>query len=260
MLEERMDPTRFDTLSRTLGRLRSRRGLGRVVGGSALAAALGLLGAADPAAAGCAKKCGPCKRCKHGKCKPKPNDTPCKSDGRCLKGRCNPLPTCTPARQGCETANPGACCSGVCGGGQSPTCVPGEAGDMCLANSDCISEQCIGYRCQGEVDCATKQNGTLCETNRACHDGACVACWTEANDGCGVVRSGTVIITRPAICFGDQCHLCTSDLWCEDRCLDSACRNHCFKSCTSSSDCCPQLTCQPMPEQGNPDQKRCAPA
>ena len=253
-----MDDARFENLIRALGGAFSRRRLTGWLSGSGLGAALGLMSRPGSVSAGCGKPCGPCKRCKRGRCKPKPNDTPCKGDGRCLKGRCNPRPGCLARGEGCSLAESGPCCSGVCGFGQSDRCVLGEAGTKCYTGADCISGQCIGYRCQGEVDCATKPNGTLCATNRACHGGACVACWTEVNDGCGTVRSGTVTIVRPAFCFADLCHSCTSDLWCEDRCLDSACRNHCFKSCTSSLDCCSQLTCQEEGGPGGP--KHCLPA
>jgi hypothetical protein len=41
---------------------------------------------------------------------------------------------------------------------------------------------------------------------------------------------------RPASCSANRCISCTSDLWCEDRCLSSACRDHCYKSCLSNTD------------------------
>jgi hypothetical protein len=255
-----MDDARFENLVRALGRAFSRRRLTELLSGSGLGAALGLMSRPAPVFAGCGKPCGACKRCKHGRCRPKKNDTPCKGDGRCLKGRCNPLPLCAQAGQGCSSGNPGACCSGVCGLGQSPTCVRGETGAKCLAGSDCISGQCVGYRCQGEVDCATKPDGTLCATNRACHGGACVSCWTEVNDGCGSVQSGSLTVTRPAFCSANQCVSCDADLWCEDRCPSSACLNHCFKTCFSNADCCSELTCQHMPQQDDPNKHRCAPA
>jgi hypothetical protein len=43
------------------------------------------------------KKCGPCQKCKKGKCKPKPNGTPC-AGGSCQSGACRPTdqaPPCT---------------------------------------------------------------------------------------------------------------------------------------------------------------------
>jgi hypothetical protein len=95
-----MDDARFENLIRALGGALSRQRLSGVLGGSGLGAALGLMSQPAPVSAGCGKPCGPCKRCKHGRCKPKPNDTPCKGDGRCLKGRCNPRPLCIQGRPG----------------------------------------------------------------------------------------------------------------------------------------------------------------
>lgn len=59
------------------------------------------------------KHCGPCKKRKKGKCKPKPNGTPCGDGGTCQGGTCQeppPDPTCAETCEGC--------CSGA-------TCAPG---------------------------------------------------------------------------------------------------------------------------------------
>lgn len=68
----------------------------------------------DAAVAKCKKKCGPCKRCKKGKCKPKPNGTTCHG-GACQGGACvadavpqpsPPLPPAPPTGPGrCDAAN-----------------------------------------------------------------------------------------------------------------------------------------------------------
>ena len=63
----------------------TRRGITRLLAGLALGGPLDLLGV--KAEAKCKKKCGPCKRCKKRKCKPKPAGAPC-ADGTCQSGRC----------------------------------------------------------------------------------------------------------------------------------------------------------------------------
>jgi hypothetical protein len=61
-----MDDWRFDSLVKTL---RTRRSALALVAG--IGALLGV-GVEHAAAKKCKKPCGPCKRCKKGKCKPKP--------------------------------------------------------------------------------------------------------------------------------------------------------------------------------------------
>ena len=88
------------------------------------------------------KKCGPCRRCKKGKCKPKPNGTPC-AGGSCQKGKCkqgDEAPSCTagvcPLPPGCTQQAIDACaaafieraqpslesCRAACEAGDGPTC------------------------------------------------------------------------------------------------------------------------------------------
>lgn len=255
-----MDGSRFDALNRALGQTLSRRRLSGLLSGSGLGV-LGLLGATDPVAAACDPPCGVCQRCRDGRCKPKPNDTPCKVDGRCLNGRCNPRPTCDPAGTDCSSSNLRACCSRVCATVSSSTgkCALGDTDTKCFTGSDCIGGRCIGYRCRGKVDCSTKPDGTLCAADRACRGGACVGCWEDTNDLCCSIQNGGQTCIRPAICHADQCISCTSDLWCEDRCLPAGCENQCGKSCTSPSDCCGALTCQPVQDQFDPNKHRCLP-
>ena len=93
-----METTHFDALRPSLAESHSRRGIIQLVAGLALGGPLAVLGL-SPAAATCKKKCGPCKRCKHGKCKPKRAGTAC-SGGTCHKGTCvtEAAPSTGPAR------------------------------------------------------------------------------------------------------------------------------------------------------------------
>ena len=81
-----MDSDHFDALARALHTRRRLVTRAAGVGTATLAAALGL-GHPHGASATCKKPCGPCKRCKQGKCKPKPAGTVC-AGGTCQGGRC----------------------------------------------------------------------------------------------------------------------------------------------------------------------------
>src|SRR5215213_3578267 len=85
-----MDHGTLDALTRSLTDSppgsTTRRTMTRLLGGLALGGPLALLGLRE-AEAKCKKKCGPCKRCKKGKCKPKPAGTAC-AGGTCHKGTC----------------------------------------------------------------------------------------------------------------------------------------------------------------------------
>src|SRR5688572_32963979 len=94
-----MEMARFDALVRSLTIAPSRRALARGL------AALAIAGAADAPRRreAEAKSCGPCRRKKKGKCKPKPSGAPCGPCRQCRGGRCTGL--C----QGDEGCVKGAC-------------------------------------------------------------------------------------------------------------------------------------------------------
>src|SRR5215217_1712982 len=132
---DHMDDGAFDGLTRSLtasltGRT-TRRGITRLLGGLALGGPLTLLGLGE-AEAKCKKSCGPCKRCKKGKCKPKPAGTAC-AGGTCQGGSC--------VLAACISQDPALVCAAGCGVkadncGRAVTC-PCQGGQKCLANGTC---------------------------------------------------------------------------------------------------------------------------
>jgi hypothetical protein len=92
----------------------------------------------------------PCKECQDGVCVNKANDLSCESSGRCLDGTCNPRPRCSGIFADCSPQNPATCCSEVCVASSppfSPFCYIGTAGKECIDDFDCLSGNCVGYRC-----------------------------------------------------------------------------------------------------------------
>jgi hypothetical protein len=137
-----LDSLRFDCLTRALATAPSRRDLTRVLTGLALGGGAAAARLADVNA----KKCGPCKKKKHGKCKKKkPDDSPCNGEGKCLNGTCNQPPTCGGLFQFCFTDD--ECCSGDCPFNLAE-CRQGAADTPCHNAGDCLSNVCIGFRCQ----------------------------------------------------------------------------------------------------------------
>jgi hypothetical protein len=94
-----MDGSRLDAFSRALAQRPSRRGVLRTLSTLFLAGVLATVRGEQAVA----KKCGPCRKKKHGKCKKnRPNGTPCPNFGTCQNGRCV-LPFCTPQACAADT-------------------------------------------------------------------------------------------------------------------------------------------------------------
>jgi hypothetical protein len=183
-----MDPTRFDALSRALGREHPRR------------TALALLAAAPLALGG--KTATAARLKKKNPCKAKPNDTPCQGSGRCLSGACHPEPTCGDPGAPCNDAS--ACCGGSCAGAPFPECTArSAAGQACYANDDCVSGLfCVGYVCQS-IDCIPI-NDYCADGASTCGDGGfCLRPLGGGETRCGV----------EAPPFGSTCG-CTSHKQC----------------------------------------------
>jgi hypothetical protein len=148
-----MDIERF---TRVFAVTPSRREIARVLSGLAVA---GLLGAAARGETEAhkkhkMKKCKPCQKKEHGKCRgPKPDGATCKKTGKCFQGTCVPRPKCQSAGlEGGTCSTPGndpTCCSGVCVAEDENVCQVGGEGNACLIASDCINPfSCIAYVCR----------------------------------------------------------------------------------------------------------------
>jgi hypothetical protein len=165
-----MDDVRFDILSRSLSTDQSRRTIARLLGGLALGGPLALLRLAE-AEAKCKKKCGPCKRCKKGKCKPKPAGTAC-SGGTCQRGAC-----IADAPEPCVPQDPATVCAAGCGTrsdncGRAVVCLCPD-GDLCLGNGSCAQICVTGADCPAGCGCSpTNVEGTrLCaDSGLTCDD------------------------------------------------------------------------------------------
>jgi hypothetical protein len=124
--------------------------------------------------------------------------------------------------------------------------------------------------------CKPKPEMTACGTNpnRVCRSGACVACWTwtdipdnpDLTACCRIDSSGEKACVAYQICQNDTCVECQA--YCQGTCLtcfnstDCAnCRDQCTKTCAGpGANClCNGLSCQPAPEQGDPNKYRCLP-
>jgi hypothetical protein len=158
-----MDADRFDALSRSLTRARSRRtALASLLGG-----ALGLVALREVDAK--KKRCPPCKKRKKGKCKKKkPDGTACPG-GTCQGGRCL-LTRCTPSCRGKVCGDDG--CGGSCGSCGAVPCTNGACN--CAGQPD-LRDCGRGQQCSGDV-CATPLvtcSHGLCFLNEHCCNGRC---------------------------------------------------------------------------------------
>lgn len=184
-----MDGADFDTLTRAVGTLTTRRlALAALLGG-----AFGRLGPADIAAkrksGRCKPTCGEChtcdkgrcrknnqgeKVCKKGKCKPKATGAPCTEfrSGRCQNGTCVPTSTCP------------ATTSQLCPGGPAVACGGTDVAPCLCSRSTEDQVACIllppGLNCADITPCsssATCKAGYICvETGSCCTEGPAKAC------------------------------------------------------------------------------------
>jgi hypothetical protein len=171
-----MDSDHVDALSRALYTRRGVVARTAGFGAATLAAALGL-GHPHEASAKCKKKCGPCKRCKQGKCKPKPAGTVC-AGGTCQGGSCvasspPPAVACScPVGKGCLT-------NGTC----AATCDP--AAQNCPTSCKCLA---LRPSAEGAVHCipntvfSCAQVPQSCSSTAGCPQGqACLV--TQCGEG-----------------------------------------------------------------------------
>jgi hypothetical protein len=214
-----MDAPRFDSLVRSLHTRRSVLGL--------VAGITALLGVAQDEAAAkkCKKKCGPCKRCKKGKCKPKTGSPPCGPCSVCRAGSCVALcsaaecftsgddpdvciRTCNPPCDTCSQCNPN---TGQC----DPQCPVDDCiEDFCRFQCDppcgdcstCVRGRCI-VLCPDGVDCVDNLCQTPCSPNcpagKGCIGGECFpVCDPPCADdeGCVEGNGGNVCVDLAGDC------------------------------------------------------------
>lgn len=196
-----MDAHRFDGIVQALPTRRSLLGFA-----AAFAAMLGL-GEHDAAEARCKKTCGPCRRCKKGKCKPKPGDIPCGPCSRCQAGQCKAL--CNP--DDCVDDGEEDVCRRVC----DPPC------DVCS-----FCNQILG---QCEVNCAA----AFCTPS-----GCRVPCDPPCGE-CSVCDFGEcVALCDSQQCVNDRCELpCQPPCGDDEECLAGACYPVCDPPCEGGQGC-----------------------
>ncbi len=263
-----MDPHRFDALTRSLARSRSRRHLARMAG-AALLSALGLDGLQSGADARVCRIVG--ERCD--------DRLLCCGPGHvCVRGRCACGAGYTDCGGGCvdlstDTANCGACgnvcdqgtacCNGICCRNDYDVCCGGECTDLEYSDVNCggcgqecpAGLRCCGSRCRDLTDddarcggcshdCATR--GGTCENERcscppeyAC--GSAKRCGQPPDTAC--CKDGDC---RSAYCCSASCDAVSG--------LCSPCEGG---FCEDASDCCQDLPCVRIAAPGGHRIGRC---
>jgi hypothetical protein len=179
-----VDADRFDALLRRWTGIGSRRAMARAVAGLVLGGtAVMSLGEDAPA-----KRCGPCRKKKKGRCKgSKPNGSPCGGVCQeCRNGACRAKPdgtscgTCQECRDGACVTSPdnascngsGRCLSGTCNA--PPTCDPSLTECVPANAGACCSGICQPIPVFNVDLCGKGVAGTECTLNRDCGSGSCV--------------------------------------------------------------------------------------
>ncbi len=233
-----MDHQRFDDLTRSLAHGASRRGVLRLLAGSALGGVLGLLGL-EEAAAACrlaGQRCDATHRCCAG--------AKCASNGRCK---------CKVSQNFFACDGPGTRCVDVgtsethCGGCGNPSCGSDE---ICL-NGGCVNTCQDGLHNAQETDvdcggpiCARCDDGRMCTNGDDCKSGVCSSGVCQAPSCTDGVQNGGLFVGESDIdCGGEVCpkcangKTCRSDRDCQtDFCdVDNVCRDphDCFDGITN---------------------------
>src|SRR5215217_767135 len=202
--EPDMDPDRFDSLARTLSTTRSRRSLGRLLGGLGLGGVIRVLSVREVAAAPLngGNSCTKGSDCKTGKC--------------LINGKCScssAFPTCK------KPANP--CKQASCDFG-TKRCVTANApvGTACLDEGN----ECTRNICDRSGLCThpNKKNGASC-TSGSCQGGVC-----ESTSGCSPACTGgrECQANGTCQCPANKPHTAPDqncDFTCRECCIDSHC-------------------------------------
>ena len=169
-----MDDPRFDAFTKAFTTTRSRRSLSRLLGGISVGGVLSTLGG-TAALARCRPRCGPCKRCRNGRCRRKPDGTACGDGLTCSGGVCAKEPDCL----GSSSLDPCGfdlppCCSDDCSF-LAQHCECSGVGQPCHQTTDCCFAACIGFYCDGcrgeGQPCA--EDGGGCCFGLSCRGGLC---------------------------------------------------------------------------------------
>lgn len=182
-----VDAGRFDALSRLWSNRSARRSLARVLAGAAIGSAVTHPLGTDVAA----KRCGPCRKQKQGRCRgKKPNGTPCGGVCQeCRNGACAAKANgtgcgavCQECRDGACVTSPdntncdgtGRCLSGVCI--DPPTCSASLVACSAGNPETCCSGICSEFNLPGgKRDLCNKGGaGKHCVQDRDCTSDACV--------------------------------------------------------------------------------------
>jgi hypothetical protein len=188
-----MDAHRFDALSRALGDRLSRRGLGRLFGGLAMANGVMAHGLHDAQA----KK----KRRKKKK-KKKDCDGGCRI-GTCCDGKCANTPT--------DGNNCGAC-GNVCVPGQycqNSQCKPCESPNSVCRNDG--HDRCFNLQTDHD-NCGAC--GNICTDREACRNGQCVCSGVNCSDGTCCPSGYEVCIGNGIGCCPNNSHYCGNGRCC----------------------------------------------
>jgi hypothetical protein len=197
-----VDGHRFDNLAKSL---RSRRSIvGLAVGLVALAG----VNRDEAAAKKCKKKCGPCKRCKKGKCKPKPG-----------------APRCGPCR---------VCTRGVCRASCPPEeCVDNGGEDVCLRDFNPPCETCSACnRVLGQCE-------PMCTEDQCIDDFCRVPCENPCGD-CSVCDFGECFDLCPdaVACENNLCKTpCSPTCSTDEECIGGECFPACDPPCDAGQGC-----------------------
>ena len=255
-----MDAQRFDWLVKSLRTRRSVLGFAASVGV--------LLGAGiDETLAKCKKKCGPCRRCKKGKCKPKPGAPRCGPCSVCQGGACRAqcprdrclenddedicLKDCDPPCDTCSECNrvvgqcqpmceEDQCVEDFCDVPCTPSCAPCSYCDLGFCTESCDPSQCVEGRC--DIACDPQ-----CADDEECVAGGCFpkcdpAC--ASDQGCVRSSGGNVCINFAGNCADEevvcQATACTANGR-TGRCVDTVAGVYCAQGiscgCVSDLDC-----------------------
>jgi hypothetical protein len=148
-----MGASRFDRIAQTLHSRRTALSLAAGAG-----AFLGL-SRSDESGAKCRKKCGPCKRCKKGRCKPRLGSPQCGPCRICVGGTCKGACAGDEVCRGDACLDPGGDCPAAadrCAEDETVTCLLGGVAGLCLHTND------------GAPFCAAQFGCAACLSDAAC--------------------------------------------------------------------------------------------